>query len=242
MIATETPNDRTSMTFQNLPTMRRAILSILKQDGPSELSILAARLKVTKEAIRQQLVALDQEGWVQREPVRRAKARSGRPVVRYSLSPAGDHVFPKAYDALAVEILQTVSGKLGPEALRKVLAGFAEARVQKWAPLLAGKSLPEKLKALKDLYQAKDPFTRVEEAKDGLRLVEGNCPFLSVASQQPALCSVTVSVLSRLLGVEVVREERFQAGHGRCVFKVNTDKPLAQGKTGFRWEPTPPSK
>jgi predicted ArsR family transcriptional regulator len=230
------------MTFQSLPTMRRAILLLLKQDGPSELSVLAARLKVTKEAIRQQLVALDKDGWVQRETVRRAKARSGRPMARYSLSPAGDHVFPKAYDALAVEILQTISGKLGPEALRKVLSGFAEARVQKWAPLLAGKSLPEKLKALKDLYQAKDPFTRVEESKDGLRLVEGNCPFLSVASQQPALCSVTVSVLSRLLGVEVVREERSQAGHGRCVFKVNADKPLAPGKTSFRWEPAPASK
>lgn len=218
--------------------MRRAILLYLKQDGPTTMSKLASRLKVTKEAVRQQLALLHKEGWLQKEVLREAKARSGRPTVRYMLTTAGDHVFPKAYDALAVELLETVGRQLGPDALRQLLSAFTENRVKKWQSLLEGKTLPEKLKALKELYLSKDPFTSVEEVPGGYRLVENNCPFLNVATQQPALCSVTVSMLTRLLGVQVVREERFQSGNGRCVFHVFADKPVNPKNSRFQWEPT----
>ena len=162
------------MNFENLSHMRRAILLFLKQDGPATMAKLASRLKVTKEAVRQQLVVLHKEGWIQKEVVRSAKARTGRPTVRYTLTPAGDHVFPKAYDTLAAELLQTVGQKLGPDALRQLLASFTENRVKKWQSLLEGKTLPEKLKALKELYLAKDPFTSIEEIPGGYRLTRDN--------------------------------------------------------------------
>jgi len=225
------------LNFESLSHMRRAILLLLKQDGPATMAKLSSRLKVTKEAVRQQLALLHKEGWINKEVVREGKVRSGRPNVRYQLTAAGDHVFPKAYDALAVELLETVGTRLGPETLRQVLAAFTETRVKKWQPLLEGRTLPEKLKALKELYLAKDPFTSVEEIPGGYRLVENNCPFLNVAAQQPALCSVTVSMLTRLLGVKVVREERFQSGNGRCVFHVFADKPLGPKNSRFQWEP-----
>ena len=229
------------MNFENLSHMRRAILLILKQDGPAPMAKLANRLKVTKEAVRQQLVLLHKEGWIQKEAARNPKARAGRPTVRYALTAAGDHVFPKAYDALAVELLETVGQKMGPEALRQLLAAFTETRIKRWQPLLEGKTLAEKLRALRDLYLAKDPFVSIEEVSGGYRLVENNCPFLNVASQQPALCSVTVSALTRLLGVQVTREERFQSGHGRCVFRIQTDKPVNLKGLKFHWEPPLPA-
>ncbi len=225
------------MNFENLPHIRRAILLVLKQEGPTTMARLASETKVTKEAVRQQLVTLHREGWVQKDVLREAKARSGRPKVRYALTAAGDHVFPKAYDALAAELLETVGQHLGPEALRRLLSGFTESRVKKWKPLLEGKTLAEKLKRLKDLYLEKDPFTSLSETADGFKLVEGNCPFLNVASQQPALCSVTVSMLTQLLGVKVIREERFQSGHGRCVFHIYKKHPVNIKNPKFQFEP-----
>lgn len=74
---------------------------------------------------------------------------------------------------------------------------------------MEGKSLRDRVNCLKDLYLDKDPFLSVTEIPDGFRMVERNCPFLNVASRQPALCSVSVSVLTQLLGVRVVREESF---------------------------------
>jgi predicted ArsR family transcriptional regulator len=67
-------------------------------------------------------------------------------------------------------------------------------------------------------------------------LVEKNCPFLNVATRRPALCSVTVSTLSRLLGQTVTREKRFQNGDGRCVFRVHLDQPLNPETFRFAFE------
>ncbi len=65
----------------------------------------------------------------------------------------------------------------------------------------------------------------LEWSEDAPALIERNCPFLYVAQKHPAICSVSVNTLERLLGYKVVREQRFQAGHGRCVFRVKLDEP-----------------
>ncbi|GEM_PF-4242076 len=46
---------------------------------------------------------------------------------------------------------------------------------------------------------------------------------------------VTVSTLEMLLGRQVVREERFQAGNRHCVFRAKMDS--AAPKREFRFEP-----
>ena len=70
-------------------------------------------------------------------------------------------------------------------------------------------------------------------------LIERNCPFLSVARKHPALCTVSVCTLSRLLGVRVVREQRFQDGDGCCVFRVCVDEPLTEEMPVGSEEPKP---
>ncbi len=226
--------------FAALPPAQQAILKALKGEGPQPIRDLAARLGVSYEAARQQLADLGQGGWVRSEPERVRAPGAGRPRRRFGLTPAGDHLFPKRYDDLAVEVLDAVAEKLGAETVKGLLASLAEARVRRFAPRLAGLPLAEKLEALRAVYLDEDPFISVETLADGtLRLVERNCPFLSIASRRPALCSVTVSVLSQLLGCKVLREERFQRGDGRCVFRVLTDQPLAPEERAFAWEPEP---
>src|SRR5207244_9048565 len=120
----------------------------------------------------------------------RAAARhSGRPAARYRLTQAGDHVFPKHYDALTVAVLDAVSSELGPEALDRILASLTEARARQWEPRLAGKSLRERVEALRGVYEGQDPFMDAEEVPGGFRLGEHNCPLLHVALERPARCT-----------------------------------------------------
>jgi predicted ArsR family transcriptional regulator len=70
-------------------------------------------------------------------------------------------------------------------------------------------------------------------------LIERNCPFLKVAQAHPAVCSVSVNTLERLLGFRVVREQRFQSRHGRCVFRLRLDQPRPRNEV-FTLEPAPP--
>jgi predicted ArsR family transcriptional regulator len=85
---------------------------------------------------------------------------------------------------------------------------------------MEGKTLPERLSVLQELYRHDDPHMSVEAGPEGYRLIERDCPFFNVANRRPALCRVTEGTLSRLLGRDVIREEKFQEGHGRCVFRV----------------------
>jgi predicted ArsR family transcriptional regulator len=213
--------------------LKRALLLALKRGGPAAIAALAKPLRVTGEAVRQTLASLESDGWVRRKKAARSKA-PGRPLALYELTAAAEELFPKAYDALAVELIDAVADQVGPKTLEKILAALVETRVKRLEPDLRGLSLEKRLERLKELYFSKDPFMSVERRGRELRLVERNCPFFSVASRRPALCSVSVNAMSRLLGRRVAREERFQSGHGRCAFVVKLDEAAPKG---FELEP-----
>ncbi len=232
--------DKTSLpagSIGALPDTRRAILHLLKQNGALTAGEVAKRLDGTREAARQQLQLLEEEGWVARAS-RTGIPRTGRPAVAFSLTPAADHLFPKHYDTLSLILVDTVAEQFGEEALVKLLTALTDQQVARWEPKLAGKPLAERIRLLKGIYFDGDPFTSVKRDRCGYMLVERNCPYLSLAMRRPRLCSVTVSTLIRLLGVRVVREKRFQDGAGRCVFRVLADQPVDPGSFRFALEET----
>lgn len=216
--------------------IQQQILAFIKQQGEATNAQIASHLNVSYEAVRQQLRQLVASQLVVTRKKRERGSQGGRPTTCYALSETGDHLFPKAYDKLAVDLIDTLATALGPEALREVLATFTENNVQHWAPFLQDKTLGERLRALKHIYLEDDPYMEVAESGGELRLVERNCPFLSVAARRPALCSVTLSTLSRLLGYQVTREKRFQRGDGRCVFRVHLDQPIEPDSFRFAFE------
>jgi predicted ArsR family transcriptional regulator len=153
---------------------------------------------------------------------RHDRMRTGRPATTYRLSAAGDHLFPKHYDALAVAVIDAISDEFGGDAQLRVLARVADDRVQSVAPSLRDLSLAQRVEAMRNWYLADDPYMEVARAGDDFRLIERNCPFYNTAMRRPALCSVSVNALRKLLGVHVEREEKFQNGDGRCVFRIRS--------------------
>jgi predicted ArsR family transcriptional regulator len=215
------------ITLKQLPESRRAILAALKQHGPTTIATLAAALGLTGEAVRQQLLQLQRDGWVSSKIDRAPdRARTGRPATAYRLTDAGDHLFPKAYDALSVALIDALSSELGTEATLRILERVSNDRVAAVEPMLRGLDLAGRVEALKNWYVTDDPYTSVERAGSDFRLIERNCPFYNTAMSRPALCSVSINALTRLLGVRVDREEKFQHGDGRCVFRVHTNEPV----------------
>lgn len=223
--------------LDSMPEQRRALLTVLKTRGPLSTTELAEHLGVTYEAVRQQLGQLEIDGWVTKQ-LERDSPGPGRPRSLVRLTSAGDHLFPKEYEELAVALLDAAGERLGPAAVRTLLEEVTRRKVEEWESALQGQPIEKRLEALTGIYQQGDPYCHVELGDGGEpRLVEMNCPFLEVARRRPALCSVTVSALRRLLGREVVRVERFQQGHGRCVFQVLPDRPVTPEAPEFDWEP-----
>lgn len=214
--------------------IRRRILDFLKSRGQAGIDDVARHFRIGHEGARKQLALMESHGWVTRDAAADGVTGKGRPKAAYRVTAAGDHLLPKAYDRLSIALFSSLAGQGGADALRKVLASLADKQVEAWKPALAGLSAKDKLAALRSLYQEDDPFMSVEERDGDLVLVERNCPYLSVAVAHPALCSLSVMTLERLLGRPVTREERFQAGHGRCVFRIRGEGPPP--RPGFRLE------
>ena len=209
----------------------------LKRNGPATIAQLADELQLTGEAVRQQLLQLQREGWIEAKITRLAeRGRTGRPATSYSLTDAGDHLFPKNYDLLNVAVLDAIAGELGPDAAKRVLRRVTDERVAADEATVRGLPLEKRVEVLKNLYYPSDPYMDSEKVEDGYVLVERNCPFFNTAMRRPGICSVSVNALIRLLGVRVEREERFQNGAGRCVFHVYANEPIDPTTYEFRLE------
>jgi predicted ArsR family transcriptional regulator len=225
-----------SMNVNQLPSARRDILYYLKQNGQATVADLSSHLQMTGEAVRQHLLQLTQDRYIQRHSERTPCSSAGRPSLYYSLTTDGEHLFPKNYDELSVELIDTVMSQLGEDSVKKILSNMTENRVQQWEVRLRGLSFHERVAALKDIYMENDSFIEIEQNGEEILLIERNCPFANVAMKRPILCNVTINLLTRLLGVRVVRKETFQNGDGRCVFSIITDQPVDTESYSFSLE------
>lgn len=206
------------MQIDRLPDSRRAILETLKQNGSLTIARLAADLHLTGEAVRQQLLQLRREGWV--EPSETERSRIGRPATTYRLTVGGDHLFPKQYDALLVAVVDAIVSELGPDVTHRLFSRLADEAVERLEPATRSLPIEKRVEAVKSFYAEGDPYMTVEPRADGFDLVERNCPFYNVAMKRPGICDVTMRALSRLVGARVAREKTFQNGDGCCRFRV----------------------
>ena len=216
------------MSFQaeHLSEPRRRIVRAIKTNGASSMSELASLLDISAEAVRQHLLHLEKDGWIIR--ITEKQNGIGRPHIRYRLTTAGEHLFEKNYDHLTIEVLDTLVNHLGMNALKDMLSAMIDERVREWEPKLQGLTTSGRLKVLKDFYAKDDDYMEVVKKGKDYYLIERNCPFHNVALKRPILCSVTVSVLTQLLGCKVVRELRLQNGDGCCAFRVQIDQQVGQ--------------
>ncbi len=218
-----------------LTEARRALLDALKRTGWTTIPALAERLSISTEAVRQQLAFLQREGWVisNCDPDEEDDRAPGRPAVQYCLSPRGDDLFPKRYAELAVTLFDELDDA------EQTLTTLTNRRVDAMgASVRKGSGInPEALRAI---YRDSDSYVEIEKSDRGYRLIEWNCPYLQFASERPLFCSTTVSTLRRITGCEVIREERFQDGDGRCVFHIYLDAPMTTARKRRRFEPEPP--
>jgi predicted ArsR family transcriptional regulator len=212
------------LQIDQLPDSRRAILEALKQYGHATIARLAGELRLTGEAVRQQLRQLRREGWVEASETERP--RIGRPATAYRLTIKGDHLFPKHYDMLAISLIDALRAELQPNDALKIFGAVADDTVRRLEPTLHSLPIEKKVEALKSFYRDGDTYMVSTGDGDEFIVVERNCPFYNVAMQRPVICDISVSAMSRLLGVQVERDKSFQNGDGCCMFRVHVKRPV----------------
>ena len=199
----------------------RAIVHLLKQEGPMDAKQLAARLHLSAMAIRLHLYALQAEQLVRYEEEPRPL---GRPAKLWRLTPAADHLFPEGYAELTLSLVSSIGKVFGKAGLDRLLAIRTRNQIAAYRKQMTGvDSLRKRLKTLAAIRTAEGYMADVKPQADGaFLLVENHCPICAAAVACTGLCAKELEVFQAVLGesVEVNRTEHIVAGARRCAYRV----------------------
>jgi len=201
---------------------RRAIVHLLKQEGPMDAQALAARLHVSAMAVRQHLYALQGEQLVTYHEDPRPL---GRPAKRWQLTPAADRLFPEAYAELTLSLLTSVREAFGKAGLERLLDLRTHRQIAAYRRQMAGRdALQQRLEALAAIRTDEGYMAAVQPQADGsFLLIENHCPICAAAVACTGLCGKELDVFQAVLGEGVVieRTEHIVAGARRCAYRVS---------------------
>lgn len=204
---------------------RRALIDLLKQEGPQDAAALARRLGISAMGVRQHLYDLEGEGLVTHEAEARLPGHKvvGRPAKLWALTPAADRFFPDGHAEFTVGLINSMKQAFGNDGLDKILKVRAREQVGAYkARIDKQPSLPKKLKTLAEIRTEEGYMAEVTKTNGGYLLIENHCPVCSAASACTNLCKLELEVFQKSLGREhdVKRIDHILAGARRCAYLV----------------------
>jgi DeoR family transcriptional regulator, suf operon transcriptional repressor len=223
----------TDSPLDALPTTRRAILNLLKRQGPLEANEVALALSLTPAAVRMQLARLEDDGLLARHESAGDVARRGRPSHKYTLTSVAEALYPKRYGDLTTELLGYLGGPDG-EQVDELFERRRRRRVEGALPLLAHLSFDEQVTALASILDEDGYLADAEKQEDGSWLVtEHNCAILTVAHGFSQACSSEISFIRDALpGSKVERVAHLMDGAHVCAYRITPRREAATGGGG----------
>ena len=196
------------------PHWARIILEIKQSDGGLSVPELAARMKMSYMGIKKHCVALDKLGYL---TTWRQPKQVGRPEKIYRLGEKAALLFPGIGDDMALALLETAT-QFDFNAAEKLFFAYFQKRAEHYAKKATGESVADRARELAKLRDREGHLSRcVEEAGNGLRIVEFHNPLQAIFARYPNVERMEEQLFERLLGAPVTRVEIESAGGQRRV-------------------------
>jgi len=178
---------------------------------------LARDLGLTANAIRQQLLVLERDGFVTERSVRRGPTK---PTLEFSLTARAEQLFAQPYDRMLSAVLSEVRSQDGPQAVAKIFEGIARRTSRSIAERITSPTTEGKMAALTQVLRKKGVNAEYNLIDGGFELHEHNCPYASVVKEHPEVCSVIHRVLDETVGGTHAQTESLATGGSECRFEV----------------------
>ncbi len=208
-----------SLIHKQMPTTRRRILTLLKEQGELTADELAEYLGISSVAVRRHLTKLEGDQLVAYEEVQRGM---GRPSFVYKLGEAASSFFPRRYQELAATVIETIKELYGREAIDAIFQMRSEHLINAYRQRINGVTLDKRLAQLTELREADGYMSTWELDEDNTFILrEANCPIIHVAADCGSACDCDQALLADLLDADVVRKGHLAKGDGACVYEVH---------------------
>jgi DeoR family suf operon transcriptional repressor len=172
------------------------LLEQIKRQGEIGAEGLAAAAAITVSGTRQHLVALERDGLIAYREVREGP---GRPRHLYSLTAAGDALFPRAYAELTNELLEYVESE-DPKLLERIFDRRGQRRLEQARARIAGLPFADKVRVVAQILDEDGYLADFERRDDGAYVItERNCAVLSVARRYRHACGSELAFLQAAL-------------------------------------------
>src|SRR5690242_17996010 len=167
---------------------------LLRHKNGLTVDQLGTQLQVTRNAVRQHLATLLNDGLVQ---AGESKATKGRPTQLYVLSEKGRELFPRQYSWLAQLMVDSVKQETGADGLRKRLNAMgAKVGAQLRAQHPGLKTRQDKVLKLAELMEGLGYSTAGTTVLDPSVISADNCVFHDMAQKDPEVCQFDLALLS----------------------------------------------
>jgi DeoR family suf operon transcriptional repressor len=200
---------------------RADVLIALKKAQPLTAKELGERFGITANALRRHLKELELEGLVR---YAREIRGVGGPVFAYSLTPAGEALFPRAYEAALTEVLNLVREQHGDDGIVQLFRRRWEQIAVAAKPELAQLPLEQRARRLAELLTSLGYMAEVRGETGSLpTITEHNCAIRLIAERFPDVCAAEQGFIAEVLGADVTRQAHIAKGANCCEYCIQMD-------------------
>jgi predicted ArsR family transcriptional regulator len=197
------------------------VLTALQRRGSATVKELEEALGVTATAVRQQLVQLMAEGYVE-QAVERNDGR-GRPSHIYSLTTAGRSLFPHHYDEFTNGLLREILVSEGPGKVQHLLQRIGQKLAEQYAGQITADAPAARATALAELLNARGILAEIVEGPDGIQVHEYTCPYYELAREHRAICDMEQDMMTYVIRQPVALVSCSLDGHHGCEFRIEPE-------------------
>lgn len=214
------PNWLQRLTGDTRPEMLR-----LLRRSRQTITSLANALRLTDNAVRTHVAALERDGIV--EHVGTQRDTGGKPARVYELTREGEELFPKAYALVLGKLVEEIARAEGrPRALELL----REVGRQVAATVPPAEGAEGRVRAAAAALRGLGGDVEVQRTDSGWRLQGYGCPLSAVTADHPEVCALAQALVEEITGAPVT-ECCDREGRPRCGFRVEPQA-LPSGGTG----------
>jgi DeoR family suf operon transcriptional repressor len=202
-------------------TTRETILHTIKAHPKSNVDELAEAASVSPVTVRHHLNALQADGLIVTQSVRR---KVGRPYYVYSLSEKGQEQFPKRYVRLTSRLLHELKIQLPPKALNDVLSSVVESVLEERRGQFEHLAIEERLDYLVTLLADEGFLAHWQKSNEGYLVTEFSCPYISLGEAHSEICTIDKELIVNVLDAPVQQNSCMLDGGACCEFLVKIEE------------------
>lgn len=217
-----------SVTSNHKQSTRDVILHALKNSSQLKVEDLAEVADVSPVTVRHHLNALQADGLIEVESVRR---KVGRPYYVYSLSEEGHELFPQKYVHLTNILLDEMKTRLPQQTVDDIFGSAVERIVSRHRHKFESLDVEGRLNYLMNILDDEGFLARWEKVDNHYRIIEYSCPYLSVGANHAEVCTLDKELIISVMQTPITQHSCMLNGDDCCQFSLVGDSVASNGSS-----------